>query len=84
MCRSSAAASSILGLGLDDDQWFGRLRDFEGDRPQRRIGPYELLGELGRGGQGIVYRARQPRTGRQIALKRIGAGAFATPEMRLS
>jgi eukaryotic-like serine/threonine-protein kinase len=44
------------------------------------LGPYEVLGPIGAGGMGEVYRARDPRLGREVAIKVLPAEYSADPE----
>lgn len=50
----------------------------DNDAPALDIPGYELLGEIHRGGQGVVYHARQRSTKRDVAIKVMRHGPFAT------
>src|SRR5262245_23202330 len=48
--------------------------------PGTRLGPYEILGPLGAGGMGEVYRARDARLSREVAVKVLPASFVADAE----
>jgi serine/threonine-protein kinase len=50
--------------------------------PGRRLGPYEVLGLVGAGGMGQVYRARDPRLSRDVAIKVVSRPARSPGESR--
>jgi hypothetical protein len=51
--------------------------------PLRTVQDYELLSELGRGGMGVVYKARQRSLNRLVAVKMIRSAEWATAQERL-
>ncbi|MGB6430516.1 MAG: protein kinase [Candidatus Acidiferrales bacterium] len=50
--------------------------------PGTKLGPYEVVAALGAGGMGEVYRARDPRLSREVAIKVLPAHLSAEPHLR--
>jgi hypothetical protein len=81
-----AVADELRAFFANADQVTAHAAGVRGGPPigtaLKYVGDYELLGEIARGGMGVVYRARQVSLNRLVALKMVLAGDFAAPSVR--